>query len=355
MSGIRKVFELAKGLRDPIDLSIGQPHFPAPEAVKAAAIEAIRNDQAGYSVTQGIPELRAKIAAWTDQQFGDPERHVLVTSGTSGALVLALLATVNPGDEVIIFEPYFVAYPAMISLAGGVPVVIDTYPSFELDVDRVRSAITPRTKAILLNGPGNPTGVVQKPDTVRDIARLCADKGVLLISDEIYRAFTYDTPAVCPATWNPETLVVDGFGKTYGITGWRLGFAHGPRVLIEQMAKLQQFTYVCAPSMVQHAGVAAWDIDVTDLVDGYRRNRDRLVESLSGTYELVKPGGAFYLFPRVPSGTASEFVARAIENKLLVIPGRVFGPRDTHFRVSFATKPETLERGIEILLKIAKT
>ncbi|MBX7104044.1 MAG: aminotransferase class I/II-fold pyridoxal phosphate-dependent enzyme [Gemmataceae bacterium] len=353
MSGVRKIFELSRGLKDPIDLSIGQPHFPAPDAVKAAAIRAIETDKAGYSVTQGIPELRGKLKKWTDEKFRHDDREVLVTSGTSGALILAMLATINPGDEVILFEPYFVAYPAMVTLAGGTPVVVETYPKFEIDIDRVRAAITPRTKAILFNSPANPTGVVPQAGPVAELAKLCHERGILLISDEIYRAFTYDGPAVCPATWNPETLVIDGFGKTYGITGWRLGFAHGPRTLIEQMAKMQQFTFVCAPSMVQHAGVAAMDVDVAPLVAEYRRNRDRLVAALSGKYELVKPGGAFYLFPKVPWGTASEFVAKAIEHNLLVIPGSVFGRRDTHFRISFATKPETLERGIEVLLRIA--
>lgn len=354
MSGVRKVFELGRSLKDPVDLSIGQPHFPAPDAVKTAVIDAVTHDRAGYTVTQGIPELRAKIRGWTDRTFGQPDREVLVTSGTSGGLLLALFATIDPGDEVIIFDPYFVAYPEMIRLAGGVPVVIDTYPDFALDVNRVAAAITPKTKVILFNTPSNPTGVVADPARVRELADLCERTGVLLVSDEIYRAFHYDGPAFSPAEIHPTTLVVDGFGKTYGVTGWRLGFAHGPRALIEQMAKLQQFTYVCAPTPIQYGGLAAWDVDVSGLVADYKANRDRLVEALSGDFTFVRPGGAFYLFAESPWGTAGDFAARAVEHNLLVIPGSVFGRRNTHFRISFATRRETLERGIEILRRIAR-
>src|SRR5438552_14350114 len=148
MSGVRKIFELGRSLADPINLSIGQPHFPVPEPVRAAAKAAIDAEHNGYTVTQGIPELRDKIKGWVDQQYGHADREVVLTSGTSGALVLALLATVNPGDEVILFDPYFVGYPAMVTLAGGTTILIDTYPDFALDVDRVAAAITPRTKAI---------------------------------------------------------------------------------------------------------------------------------------------------------------------------------------------------------------
>jgi aspartate/methionine/tyrosine aminotransferase len=227
MSGVRKIFELGRSLKDPVNLSIGQPHFPVPEPVRAAAHAAIEAGQNGYTVTQGVPELRAKIKTWVDEQYHNADREILITSGTSGALLLALTATVNPGDEVILFDPYFVAYPAMVTFAGGSPVVIDTYPDFELDVDRVDSAITPRTKAILVNSPANPTGAMPSRQSLHDLALLARERNVLLISDEIYRVFCYDEPFTSPAEFNDETLVVDGFGKAYGMTGWRLGFAHG--------------------------------------------------------------------------------------------------------------------------------
>lgn len=353
-SGIRKVFDLARNLKDPVNLSIGQPHFDVPEPVKAAACAAIQRGQNAYTVTQGIAELREKLLADVQARYRHADRALFVTSGTSGGLLLALWATVNPGDEVIVFDPYFVMYPQIVALAGGTPVLIDTYPDFQLDVDRVRAALTPRTKAIIVNSPANPTGAVYARAALRDLARLAAERGVLLMSDEVYRVFCYDTPFCSPAEFHQDVLVFDGFSKAYGMTGWRLGFAHGPQRLIEEMLKLQQFTFVCAPSMVQHAGVVALDCDVSPFVADYRRKRDRLIAGLRDRFELVVPGGAFYLFAKVPWGTATEFVEESIRHNLLVIPGNVFSRHDTHFRISYAADDRTLERGIEILNRVAQ-
>jgi aspartate aminotransferase/aminotransferase len=351
-SGIRKVFALAATLKDPVNLSIGQPHFDVPSPIKAAARAAIDAGYNGYTVTQGIPELRSIIQREVDKRFGHSDRQVFITSGTSGGLLLALFCTVNPGDEVIIFDPYFVMYPQLASLIGGRPVFIDTYPNFQIDVDKVAAAITSRTKAILVNSPGNPTGVVITRDRMRPLARLARERGVLLLSDEVYSAFSYDGSYCSPAEFNEDAVVFDGFSKAYGMTGWRLGFAHGPSRLIEEMIKLQQFSYVCAPSIVQHAGIAALGCDTSAFVEDYRRKRDWLCEALSYQYELVKPEGAFYLFPRAPWGNASEFVEEAIRNNLLIIPGCTFSQRDTHFRISYAADDRTIERGIEILDRI---
>jgi aspartate aminotransferase/aminotransferase len=354
LSGVRKIFELGRSLKDPVNLSIGQPHFPVPEPVRAAAHAAIDAGQNGYTVTQGIPELRARIKAWLDREYGHPDREVVITSGTSGALMLSLFATVNPGDEVILFDPYFVSYPVMVSFLGGRPVILDTYPSFTLDVNRVADAITPRTKAILVSTPSNPTGTVLPSATLRDLARLAQERNVLLISDEIYRSFCYDEPFASPASYNEQTLVVDGFGKTYGVTGWRLGYAHGPRELIEQMSKLQQFTFVCAPSIAQHAGLAAWEFDHSAIVADYRRKRDRIVVGLRERFEFVPPGGAFYLFAKAPTANGTDFVTETIRHNLLMIPGNTFSLRDTHFRVSYAADDTVLDRGIDILNRLAR-
>ena len=352
LSGIRKIFELGRSLKDPVDLSIGVPDFDVPGPVKAAAREAIDRGANRYTVSQGIPELRDKIAADVRARHPGADRQVLVTSGTSGGLMLALCATVNPGDEVIVFDPYFVSYPHLVTLAGGTTVHVDTYPRFDIDVDRVRKAITPRTKAVLVNSPANPTGRVHPRETLRDLALLCRERGVLLISDEVYRAFCFDGPFHSPAEFNDDVLVVDGFSKAYAMTGWRLGYAHGPRRLIEEMTKLQQFTFVCAPSMVQHAGLAAWDLDTTALTADYRAKRDRVVNGLKGRYDLVVPEGAFYLFAPAPGGDATAFVAEAVRSQLLVIPGGTFSRRDTHFRLSFAAADRTLDRGVEILNRL---
>jgi len=350
VSGIRKVFDLASSLKDPVNLSIGQPHFDVPEPIKAAAKAAMDKGHNGYTVTQGIAELRAKLLADIRKRYPQGDREVFITSGTSGGLVLALLCTVNPGDEVVIFDPYFVMYPHFVHLAGGKAVVIDTYPDFQIDVDKVRAALTPRTKVLVVNSPANPTGAMHPRATLRALAELARERNVLLLSDEVYRAFCYDEPFASPAEFNEDVVVLDGFSKAYGMTGWRLGWCHGPRRLIEEMIKLQQFTYVCAPSIVQHA----LDCDVTPFVADYKAKRDRLYDGLKERYEIARPGGAFYMFPRAPWGTGSEFVAEAIRNNLLIIPGNTFSRADTHFRLSYAASDQTLERGIEILNRLAR-
>ncbi|HET6572676.1 MAG TPA: aminotransferase class I/II-fold pyridoxal phosphate-dependent enzyme [Fimbriiglobus sp.] len=352
-SGIRKIFDLGRSLTDPVNLSIGQPHFDVPEPVKAAAKDAIDRGLNGYTVTQGIAELRDRLRADVRSRFPHEDREVLVTSGTSGGLLLAMLATVNPGDEVIVPDPYFVSYPHLVTLAGGRSVSVDTYPDFRLDPDRVRAAVTDRTKVILTCSPANPTGAVTPPDAMRAIAELARDRGILLVSDEIYRAFHYDGPARSPAEFNPDVLVVEGFGKTYGMTGWRLGYAHGPRVVVEEMAKLQQMTFVCAPTPFQYAALAALDFDVSDIVADYRRKRDLLAAGLRGRFEFAIPGGAFYLYSRAPWGTGTEFVTAAISQNLLIIPGVTFSRQDTHFRISYAAPDETIRRGVEILNRLA--
>ncbi len=355
-SGIRKVFDLAAKMTDPINLSIGQPDFSVPESIQQAAVDAIGADHNGYSLTQGIPPLREKLQARIDQQYNHTDRRVLVTSGTSGALVLAMLTLVDPGDEVICFDPYFVMYPALVGMVGGKCVMIDTYPDFRIDVDQVAAAITPRTKLILLNSPANPTGVVAGEEEVRSLAGLAAEYNIALLSDEIYRHFCYDGPPASPATWNEETIVVDGFSKTYGVTGWRLGWVHGPSEVLDKMTMLQQYTFVCAPHPLQWAGVAALDVDMTSHVDEYRERRDLIVGGLTDAgYEVVPTGGAFYVFPKVPNGagTGTRFVERAIDNQLLVIPGNIFSQHDTHFRISYAASRETIERGIEVLRRLA--
>jgi aspartate aminotransferase/aminotransferase len=354
-SGIRKAFDMAKAMKDPIDLSIGLPDFDVSDPVKAAAIEAIHSGKNQYTVTQGIPELRNRLQAAVDATFHHADRQVLVTSGTAGALLLALCSVVNPGDEVIIFDPYFAMYRHQTTLAGGTSVLLDTYPDFRIKPEVVAAAITPRTKCVIVNSPANPTGVVATEAEMRAIATLCRERRLLLISDEVYRSFCYDAPFASPAVWNEEVLVVDGFSKTHGMTGWRLGFAHGPSRIIEEMAKLQQFTFVCAPAPLQYAGAAALDDDLSAQIDAYRRKRDTVVAALRGSYELALPEGAFYAFPRAPWGTASEFVAEAIRHNLLIIPGNVFSGRDSHFRISYAAADAALTRGLEVLRKLART
>lgn len=353
-SGIRKVFDLAATMKNPINLSIGQPHFDTPPPVKQALCQAVEAGRNVYSQTQGIKPLVDTLQKSIHEQYGHDDRQVFVTSGTSGGLMLALSVLVNPGDEVICFDPWFVMYKHLTTLAGGTTVLVDTYPDFRIDLNKVKEAISPRTKVILINSPCNPTGYVAGEDELRDLALLAKEHDIALISDEIYRVFCYDQPFVSPAQWNNQTLVIDGFSKSHSMTGLRLGWAHGPKHIIQEMTKLQQFTFVCAPQPSQWAGVEAWNCDVTDRVDDYRRKRDLMVKELGNLYDIRGAHGAFYLFIKAPWGTGSEFVAEAIRNELLIIPGNVFSQHDTHFRLSFAAEDATLHRGIEVLKKLAR-
>jgi aspartate aminotransferase len=354
-SGIRKVFDLGAKLENPINLSIGQPDFDVPAEVRKAAIDAIESGKNGYALTQGMPVLREKLQKQVDGEYGHDDRELFVTSGTSGGLLLAMMALVNPGDEVIVFDPYFVMYDALAAVVGGKVVYVNTYPDFRIDLDRVADAITPKTKVILFNSPANPTGVVASEEEVRGLAKLAAERDVVLLSDEIYRSFCYDGNFISPAQFNPQTLVIDGFSKSHGMPGWRLGFAHGPSEIVQQMIKLQQYSFVCAPQPAQWAGAVAVDTDITPHIEAYRRKRDMLLDGLSDLYEIVRPGGSFYIFPKTPWGTGEEFVHRAIEkHQLLIIPGNIFSHENTHFRISYAATDETIQRGIEALRKLAK-
>ncbi|MBS0203159.1 MAG: pyridoxal phosphate-dependent aminotransferase [Planctomycetes bacterium] len=353
-SGIRKVFDLAAKMKNPINLSIGQPHFDTPETIKRALCQAVDEGRNVYSQTQGIAPLRDALQKQVAAEYGHADRELFITSGTSGGLMLALSTLVNPGDEVIAFDPWFVMYKHLVTLAGGNCVQIDTYPDFGIDLNKVRDAITPRTKAILCNSPCNPTGYVASEAELKGLAELAKEKNVCLISDEIYRVFCYDRPFVSPAKWNDQTIVIDGFSKSHSMTGLRLGYAHGPSYVIQQMIKLQQFTFVCAPQPVQWAGLAALKCDVSDRVADYARKREFLLSELSGLYDIRGGGGAFYLFIKAPWGTGTEFVSKAIENELLIIPGNVFSQQDTHFRLSFAAEDSTLQRGVDVLKRIAR-
>ncbi len=375
-SGIRKVFELGATLNDPVNLSIGQPDFPVPDALKQAAINAIRADCNGYTPTRGIAPLRESIArrlhndlGWA--HVGEPNGSgLLITAGTSGALALAALVMLGAGDECIIPDPYFAAYPHMATLAGGRAVPVDTYPDFRLTAERVEPHINERTKYVLLNSPSNPAGVVASKRDCEELLDLCRRRGVLLISDEIYDEFTFsdattdaraaDGAPACPSParlpGGEDVLVIRGFGKTYGVTGWRLGYVAGPSAIVDEMAKLQQYTYVCAPTPAQHACAIVDQIDMTPTVEAYKARRDLVVQRLREVTEVTTPGGAFYAFPKVPDGmTGTELFRKGVERNVLTIPGGVFSTRDTHLRISFATDPAKVERGIDILCELMRT
>ena len=350
-SGIRKVFDLAAKLKDPINLSIGLPDFDVPDVPKASAVEAIRGGMNRYTPTQGYEPLRARLRSDLSNEIGRDVGEVLITSGVSGALFLAILATINPGDEAVFLDPYFVMYRHLLTLAGGVARPVDSYPDFRFDAAKVEAAVTPRTKLLILNSPSNPTGVVMTDAEVAAAVEVARKHDLLIVSDEIYEPFLYAraTGLATAAAAYERTIILRGFSKSHAMTGWRVAYAAGPAEVISQMTKLQQYTYVCAPAPFQQAALAALDVPMAEHVAAYARKRDLVIDGLSGAFEIVRPDGAFYVFPKVPGGaTATDFCARAIEKNVLTIPGNVFSARDTHFRISYATTDEKLARGCEI-------
>ena len=341
-------------LPDPINLSIGQPDFPMPQAAQDAACGATHAGKNGYTVTQGIPELRERLEQEARRQLCQPERALCVTSGTSGGLVLTLMALIDPGDEVIIFEPAFVMYRPLIEFLGGRCVAIDTAPSFTIDIDRVAAAISPQTRAILLNSPNNPTGMVVPAETLQALAKLADASGLTLVSDELYGRYCYDTPFVSAASFSDRVVVLHGFSKSHAMTGWRVGWVHGPPEIIDACTTLQQYTFVCAPQVGQWAAVAALDCDMSVPLAECRRKRDKLIAGLEGRYRFTRPGGAFYLYPEAPGGSGKAFAERAVaEEQLLVVPGTVFGTADSHFRLSYTVNDTMLDRGIAALNRLA--
>jgi len=355
-SGIRKVFALAESLKEPVNFSIGQPDFDVPQQLKDEAIKAINAGQNKYSMTAGDSLLQEKIAEQIKNEFGWSNPTVLVTSGVSGGLLLGFLALVNPGDEVIIPDPYFVIYKHIINMLGGKCVFVNSYPDFQLPVEGIRSQLTEKTKVIVLNSPCNPTGVVYTAEQIKALAEIAEENDIIILSDEIYEKFCYDGKCSSIADYYDKTLLLRGFSKAYAMTGWRLGFAAAHEKLgevIEAMTKIQQYTFVCAPTPFQKAAAAALGFDVSVLIDAYRKKRDIVFDGLKDKFEIVKPGGAFYAFVKAPAGTATEFTEKAIANNVLVIPGNVFSEKDTHFRISYTTSDNKIKQGIEILRKLA--
>ena len=353
-SGIRKVFDLAANLKAPVNLSIGIPDFDVPDAAKAAMKEAVDAGKNRYTPSGGIPLLREAVRRRCRERHGFEPGDVMITSGTSGGLTLALLATVDPGDEVLVPDPFFVSYRQLVLAAGGTPVFYDTYPDFRLRVAELERVATERTKVLVLNSPANPTGVTLTEEEVRSACTFATKRGLVVLSDEVYEPFSYGERPVSAARFHANTVTVNGWSKSHAMTGWRVGWAAGPGDLINEMIKLQQFTFVCAPAPAQHAALATIDLDTTGIRETYAAKRDLACGILEEAFDLVKPDGAFYVFPKAPAGlTGTDFVKRAIAENVLVIPGGVFSTRDTHFRISFATADETIREGCGVLARLA--
>ncbi len=356
VSGIRKIFNLACSMKECINLSIGQADFDVPAPIRQAAVNAIEGGFNRYTTTGGIPELRQGILRRLQERWDLRPEAALITSGATGGFVLACLALVEPGDEVLIPDPHFVLYRVMVELCGGVPVCYDTYPDFRPRRTEIEAKITSRSKIIVVNSPQNPTGVCYGAEDLKMVAEIAAQRDLLVISDEIYADFVYDSQPLSMLQFHPKTLMLSGFSKSFAMPGWRMGYAVGPESIIEMMETLQQFIYVCAPAPFQQACAAELDYDVSPHIAEYHSKRDLVYGGLEDHFELVKPGGAFYMFVKVPwpGKTATEFVTAAVQRNLLLVPGGAFSSRDTHFRLSFAAPDDQLEAGIEALKEMAQ-
>ena len=353
-SGVRKIFDLANKVKNPINLSIGEPDFDIPDEIKQEGIRWIQAGFNKYTPSGGIPELREKILHKLKGQ-GIICDDVIITAGVTGGLLLALMVTMNPLDEIIIPDPCFVLYEYQVELLGGKPVFVDTYPDFTIKEEALRNAITDRTKVILINSPNNPTGMVCSRAELEMVAAVAREKDLLVFSDDIYDRFMYGDRArqVYLGQLYEKTLTFGGFSKTWGMTGWRIGYVAGPKEVIQCMVTMQQYVFSSINSFAQKAGIFALDYNMDSFIEGYKRKRDLIYEGLKDKYNVVKPEGAYFIFPEVPGGDGDTFVEKALGKNLFIIPGSVFSRKKSHVRISFAASEENLLKGIDILRSMA--
>jgi len=340
---------LVDQMENPVDLSLGKTDFDVPTPIKEEGIRWIREGFNKYTVTQGIPELRERIKG-SLRQKGIKFDEIIITCGVTAGFMLACLALIDPGDEVLIPDPCFVMYNYLVQIAGGVPKFIDTYPDFRLREERIREQLSERTKVFVINTPHNPSGVVYSPEELEVVVKIAKERDLFIISDEIYEDFVYDgVRHRSPGEFYDKTIVLKGFSKSWGMSGWRIGYAAGPQEVIEAMITLQHYSYVCAPPFAQKAAIVALDFDGQEYVQHYSKKRDLIYEGLKGKFNVQKPEGAFYIFPEAPNSDGDQFVKRALAKNLLIVPGRVFSRRKSHFRISFSAPEEDILKGIEIL------
>ncbi|MCO5189734.1 MAG: aminotransferase class I/II-fold pyridoxal phosphate-dependent enzyme [Anaerolineae bacterium] len=361
-SGIRKFFDIAATMKDVISLGIGEPDFITPDPILEEGIASLRRGETQYTSNSGTMELREAISRYIGRLYGvryDIESEIIVTVGVSEAMYLAMTAVLNPGDEVIIPEPCFVSYAPEVSFAGGVPVTVPTYFSdqFQVTGAAVEAAITPKTKAILLGYPNNPTGAVMTHERMLEIAAVAEQHDLLIISDEIYSRLVYGVDHTCvPALpgMRDRTILLNGFSKSHAMTGWRLGFACAHPDILGAMRKIHQYTIMSAPTTAQAAGVVALD-SADNHVERMRREYDRrrrlIVDGFNTLgLDCFEPRGAFYAFPNITkSGMTSDQFAWTLleEEEVATVPGDAFGASGAGFvRASYATAYEKIEEAL---------
>jgi aminotransferase len=361
-SGIRKFFDLLSSVEDVISLSIGEPDFVTPWHIREAGIYSLEKGYTMYTSNSGMPELRQELASYLELHYGvsyHPEHEILITAGSSEGLDLVLRAIINPGDEVIIPDPCYVAYPADVILAGGVPILVPTNEknNFVIRATDIEARITKHTKAILIGYPANPTGAVMSKKEADAIAELAKKHDLLVISDEIYARLTYGVEHICfPSLpgMKKRTILISGFSKSHAMTGWRIGYVAADRRFIQALTKIHQYTLLCAPTMTQMAAIEALrngDSDVEKMVQEYNRRRRFMVKRLNEIgLPCFEPKGAFFAFPSIKAtGMNSEEFAEKLllEEKVAVVPGLAFGPRGEGFvRCCYATSLPNIEEAL---------
>ncbi len=369
-SGIRKFFDIAAQMQDVISLSVGEPDFPTPWAVREAAIYSLERGQTTYTSNYGILELRRLIAKHLDTLYGvryRPEDEVLITVGVSEGMDLAMRAILDPGDEVLVPEPCYVSYKPCVSLSGGVPIGVPTTMAdeFRVSVEQLEAARTPRTKAVVLGYPSNPTGAVMPRARVQEVVDFARRHNLYLISDEIYDRLCYDGAHTCVASLpgaRERTILLNGFSKAYAMTGWRLGYVCAPPDLLGAMMKIHSYTMLCAPITAQKAAIEALksaEPAVRDMVGQYNQRRRLIVDGLNAAgLDCHLPQGAFYAFPSVrPTGlTSEEFAERLLfEEHVAVVPGTAFGQGgEGHVRCSYATSLEKIEEAVRRIARFVQ-
>jgi len=369
-SGIRKFFDIVATMDDVISLGIGEPDFTTPEPILEAGIDALRNGETHYTSNAGIFELREAISDLLEEKYQvkyDPIDEVVVTVGVSEALYLALTAIINPGEEIIIFTPCFVSYQAEVILAGGVPVEVpgSLENKFQPEPDLIEAAITPKTKAIFIGFPNNPTGAVANRKTLLEVSRIAEKHDLLVISDEIYDNLVYGVEHVCFASlprMKERTITLGGFSKSYAMTGWRVGYAAAPAEILQGLVRVHQYTVMAAPSMSQLAALAAVRIGADHAEEmrlKYDSRRHLIVNGLNEIgLETFMPEGAFYAFPKIEiTGLDDELFAMNLleEEKVAVVPGSAFGAGGAGFvRCSYATRYEKIEVALERIESFVK-
>ncbi len=355
ISGIRKIFEAA-GL-DAINLGLGQPDFDTPSHIRQAAIDAINEGFTGYTPGLGIIELREALSHKfkEDNDFDVSPDEIIVTSGASEALEIAIASLVNPGDEVLIANPGFVSYNALTSIMGGRVVDVPLGKDLTMRPEDVIERITPKTKALIVNSPSNPTGGVQTKDDIKAFADIADDHNITIISDEVYEHFIYEGEHVSPAKYSDNVITVNATSKTYSMTGWRLGYVAAKSDYTEQMLKIHQYVQACANSIAQKAAFAAISGSMEPVIamrDEFRKRRDVLVKGLNTMgLKCALPKGAFYAFPEVPD--SADVASKLISNGVIVVPGTAFGDRgDGYIRLSYATSMSDIERALDTMERV---